>query len=73
MTRADLEREARRRTEQRQAVGRAGDEPAELRAAVTSPGGTTEAGLAVLRAHGLPEALRDAVLAATARSRELGT
>ncbi len=50
-----------------------GDEPAELRAAVTSPGGTTEAGLAVLRAHGLPEALRDAVLAATARSRELGT
>lgn len=49
-----------------------GDDPAALRAAVTSPGGTTEAGLAVLQARELPEVLRQAVLAATARSRELG-
>jgi pyrroline-5-carboxylate reductase len=46
--------------------------PAALRAAVTSPGGTTEAGLAVLRADGgLPDLMRRAVAAAAARSREL--
>jgi pyrroline-5-carboxylate reductase len=53
-------------------LSESGDDPAELRAAVTSPGGTTEAGLAVLAEHGLPAALRGAVLAAAARSRELG-
>ncbi len=45
--------------------------PAELRQAVSSPGGTTVAGLERLRAGGLPAALRSAVRAAAARSREL--
>lgn len=49
-----------------------GDDPAELRVRVTSPGGTTAAGLAVLEAHGLRDVLAAAVAAATARSRELG-
>ncbi|MFL6207138.1 MAG: pyrroline-5-carboxylate reductase [Acidimicrobiales bacterium] len=49
------------------------DEGAEsLRAAVTSPGGTTAAGLRVLEQHGFRSALLEAVAAATARSRELG-
>jgi pyrroline-5-carboxylate reductase len=46
--------------------------PEALRAAVTSPGGTTAAGLRELETHGLRAALLDAVSAATARSRELG-
>jgi pyrroline-5-carboxylate reductase len=46
--------------------------PEALRAAVTSPGGTTAAGLRELEIHGLRAALLDAVSAATARSRELG-
>jgi pyrroline-5-carboxylate reductase len=50
-----------------------GDEtPAALRAAVTSPGGTTAAGLRVLERRGVRGAFLDAVLAATERSRELG-
>lgn len=48
-----------------------GRPPAELREMVTSPGGTTAAGLAVLEERGVPAALRDAVAAAAARSREL--
>jgi pyrroline-5-carboxylate reductase len=49
-----------------------GETPAALRAAVTSPGGTTAAGLRELERHGVRAAFLDAVMAATARSRELG-
>ena len=49
-----------------------GDPPAALRAAVTSPGGTTEAGLQVLEAQEVRTALLDAVSAATDRAHELG-
>jgi pyrroline-5-carboxylate reductase len=50
-----------------------GDDPAELRRQVTSPGGTTEAALNVLLgATGLPTLLREAVVRAMRRSKELG-
>jgi pyrroline-5-carboxylate reductase len=46
--------------------------PAALRAAVTSPGGTTAAGLRELERCGVRAAFLDAVNAAAGRSRELG-
>ena len=46
---------------------------AQLRERVTSPGGTTAAGLASLHSAGVGEAIVEAVRAATARSREMGT
>jgi pyrroline-5-carboxylate reductase len=44
---------------------------ARLRAMVTSPGGTTAAGLRRLEEHSVRSAMLEAVMAATARSREL--
>ncbi len=49
-----------------------GDLPEALRAAVTSPGGTTAAGVRVLEQRAVRAAFLDAVAAATERSRELG-
>jgi pyrroline-5-carboxylate reductase len=49
-----------------------GETPESLRAAVTSPAGTTAAGLQALERAGVRSALLDAVSAATQRSRALG-
>ncbi|MFN8050175.1 MAG: pyrroline-5-carboxylate reductase [Acidimicrobiales bacterium] len=52
-------------------LSESGDTPADLRAAVTSPGGTTAAGVRVLEQRAVRAALIDAVLAARDRSVEL--
>ncbi|MHB9144593.1 MAG: pyrroline-5-carboxylate reductase [Symbiobacteriia bacterium] len=49
-----------------------GEDPAVLRQKVTSPGGTTMAGLQVLQDRGFQEAIVGAVARASERSRELG-
>lgn len=54
-------------------LGQGGEEPAELRRQVTSPGGTTAAALAVLMGEGgFGDLLPRAMAAAVARSKELG-
>jgi pyrroline-5-carboxylate reductase len=53
-------------------LAESGQSPESLRAQVTSPGGTTAVGLHVLESAGLRAAFLDAVVAASARSKELG-
>jgi len=48
------------------------EEPAELRAGVTSPGGTTAAAVRTLEFKAVRSAFIEAVAAATERSRQLG-
>jgi len=49
-----------------------GEGPAALREAVTSPGGTTAAGLRALESRAVRSAFLEAVASATERSRQLG-
>lgn len=53
-------------------LSESGDDPAVLRAAVTSPGGTTAAGLRMLELKAVRSAFIEAVATATERSRQLG-
>ena len=53
-------------------LSESGERPEVLRADVTSPGGTTAAGLRALEDHGVRAAFLDAVSAATDRARALG-
>ena len=53
-------------------LAQSGEDPAVLRRNVTSPGGTTAAGLAVLEDAGFEDLISSVVAAATKRSRELG-
>ncbi|MEH7883043.1 pyrroline-5-carboxylate reductase [Bacillus sp. JJ1609] len=48
-------------------------EPSQLRFEVTSPGGTTEAGISVLEKHGVQSAFISCIKEATAQSRKLGS
>ncbi|MBN6186745.1 pyrroline-5-carboxylate reductase [Aneurinibacillus sp. BA2021] len=49
-----------------------GEEPADLRRQVTSPGGTTAAGISVLEERGFQEAMLACIKRAVARSEEMG-
>jgi pyrroline-5-carboxylate reductase len=49
-----------------------GESPEALRADITSPGGTTAAGLRALEARAVRSAFLEAVAAAAERSRQLG-
>ena len=53
-------------------LAQSGKTPAELRAMVTTPGGTTAAAVSHLDECKVRESIADAISAATARSRELG-
>jgi len=53
-------------------LSQSGEDPAQLRINVTSPGGTTAAGLAVFAEAGFESIVSAVVRAATERSRELG-
>ena len=53
-------------------MAESGDDPAKLREAVTSPGGTTAAALRTLEFKAVRSAFIEAVAAATERSRQLG-
>ncbi|MFJ7725456.1 pyrroline-5-carboxylate reductase [Neobacillus sp. NPDC097160] len=46
--------------------------PEQLRKEVTSPGGTTEAGVKILEAHGVQQAFISCIQAATAQSKKMG-
>jgi pyrroline-5-carboxylate reductase len=73
-----LERETVKRLVYQTVVGaarmlqEADEEPAVLRKHITSPAGTTAAGIAVLSERGFPEAVIEAVCKATDRAHELG-
>lgn len=54
-------------------VSETGEHPARLKDMVTSPGGTTIAGIHALEKGGLRATIIDAIVAATERSRELGS
>jgi pyrroline-5-carboxylate reductase len=53
-------------------LSESGESPEELRAQVTSPGGTTAAGIRVLESRAVRAAFLDAVASAAERSRQLG-
>lgn len=53
-------------------LSESGESPADLRAAVTSPGGTTAAGVRVFEREGLRSAFYEAMAAVAERSAELG-
>lgn len=56
-----------------QLLSETGEHPARLKDMVSSPGGTTIAGIHALERAGLRAAFMDAIVAATERSRELGS